>query len=77
MMPSRPVFEVLTQSHADLEREALLGDGFHTALWRRERLEMRSMTIRRTTRCRCIWKMVTTCFSPAIRMRAARRTSCA
>ena len=35
----RPIYEVLTQSHADLEREGLLGDGFRTALWLRQRLE--------------------------------------
>lgn len=36
---SHQVFEVLTATHADLERQALLGDGFQTALWRREQLE--------------------------------------
>ena len=37
--PARPVYEVLSQSRADLEREALLGDGLRAALWLRERLE--------------------------------------
>ncbi|TDR81485.1 AraC family transcriptional regulator [Paludibacterium purpuratum] len=37
--PASPVYEVLSQSRADLEREALLGDGLRAALWRREQLE--------------------------------------
>ena len=37
--PASPVYEVLSRSRADLEREALLGDGLRSALWRREQLE--------------------------------------
>jgi AraC family transcriptional regulator len=37
--PPSPVFEVLPRTNADLEREALLGDGFRAALWRREWLQ--------------------------------------
>jgi AraC family transcriptional regulator len=37
--PASPVYEVLSRSHADLEREALLGDGLRSALWLREQLE--------------------------------------
>jgi len=37
--PSQQVFDVLSASHANLQREALLGDGFHAALWLREQLE--------------------------------------
>lgn len=37
--PASPVYEVLSRSHADLEREALLGDGLRSSLWLREQLE--------------------------------------
>ncbi|MBV8049223.1 MAG: helix-turn-helix transcriptional regulator [Paludibacterium sp.] len=37
--PASPVYEVLSHSRADLEREAQLGDGLRAALWLRETLE--------------------------------------
>lgn len=37
--PASPVYEVLSHSRADLEREALLGDELRAALWLREQLE--------------------------------------
>jgi AraC family transcriptional regulator len=37
--PTSPVYEVLSRSHADLERAAELGDGMRSALWLREQLE--------------------------------------
>ncbi|BEV73528.1 MULTISPECIES: helix-turn-helix domain-containing protein [unclassified Paludibacterium] len=37
--PASPVYEVLSHSRADLEREGLLGDDLRAALWLREQLE--------------------------------------
>ncbi|MDN0085204.1 AraC family transcriptional regulator [Crenobacter sp. SG2305] len=37
--PALPVYETLTQSHAELERRGVLGDGLTAALWLRTQLE--------------------------------------